>query len=501
MKYFRFLVSLKTAVVTILAIAASCTAGTFIESLYDTRTAQYYVYRSPWFLALLIFFGTIIAAVAISRFPWKPRHIPFLIAHLGILILLYGSWVTYQYGVDGSLQVAEGEAEGVVHLPEQMLYLVDEDSGNLLERREVPWVPPGVEFSGMVLEHHDLRVDRFIPHAEPVFQFSAARKIEGSAPSDRSAVSLKISGGPLPVQQEIWLYGGDASWRSLQVGPVFFVLIPSHRPDILKAFESAKASGTRFAIRVSEDGVAHYVAISKSGRIKKGRVQLKSDPSGKVQSVKVHPGWMAGRVSPNDPGIAIEFKKILPYAENTTQYRASRVQYGQDAPAPAIRLTSLTQGGVVWLGLGDRALFVSGEKKLRISFGEKQIRLPFNIALERFHIDRYQGTQSPATFRSKIRLDEKEIEISMNEPLVHKGFTFYQSSYIPADPRPTISVFSVNRDPGRWIKYLGSILLVLGSALLFTVKWIKRKMAGRLKGSASGSLQPQGLSSAGVVHG
>jgi hypothetical protein len=63
----------------------------------------------------------------------------------------------------------------------------------------------------------------------------------------------------------------------------------------------------------------------------------------------------------------------------------------------------------------------------------------------------------------------------MNEPLESKGYTFYQASYIPEVPRPVTTILSVNHDPGRGLKYWGSILLILGSISLYLVKVLQRK--------------------------
>ena len=61
-----------------------------------------------------------------------------------------------------------------------------------------------------------------------------------------------------------------------------------------------------------------------------------------------------------------------------------------------------------------------------------------------------------------------KVNISMNEPMKHAGYTFYQSSFQEDDMgRPTASILSVNKDPGRWIKYFGSALIVLGIVMLF----------------------------------
>src|SRR4051812_21722394 len=80
LKLFRLLSSLKLAVMVILGLAISLSTATILESLYDTPTAQYWVYRSLWFYCLLGGLGANIFFVAMSRYPWKKKHIPFLLA-------------------------------------------------------------------------------------------------------------------------------------------------------------------------------------------------------------------------------------------------------------------------------------------------------------------------------------------------------------------------------------------------------------------------------------
>ena len=100
-------------------------------------------------------------------------------------------------------------------------------------------------------------------------------------------------------------------------------------------------------------------------------------------------------------------------------------------------------------------------------------QMDFDLELVDFEVGRYQGTTRAATYASDVRVVEGDtksdvINISMNEPLYHKGFTFYQSSFSEDEfGKPTTSVFSVNRDPGRPWKYLGSILIVAGCIWLF----------------------------------
>jgi hypothetical protein len=174
----------------------------------------------------------------------------------------------------------------------------------------------------------------------------------------------------------------------------------------------------------------------------------------------------------------------IPRARSEVSFVPARIQYGANAPASAIRLE--TGESSIWLGLGDRATLdvrSAGDGKVKrftIGYFPRRIALPFGLKLRKFSIDRYQGTMSPSEFSSVVDVGggrDAPIEgrlISMNEPLKYGGYTFYQTSYIDAQPRPTISIFSVNQDPGRWMKYLGCLLIVLGTIWLFAMKYLKR---------------------------
>src|SRR5947208_2798410 len=128
---FRIFSSLRFAVVIITGIAVSLAIGTFLESFYDTRTANYYVYKSLGFQGLLFGLGVTIFCVAMSRYPWRKSHTPFLLAHLGILILLAGSWVTQRHGLDGSMQITESESRSTVDFESEVLAISDDSKVRL----------------------------------------------------------------------------------------------------------------------------------------------------------------------------------------------------------------------------------------------------------------------------------------------------------------------------------------------------------------------------------
>ncbi|HNQ89577.1 MAG TPA: cytochrome c biogenesis protein ResB [Verrucomicrobiota bacterium] len=96
---------------------------------------------------------------------------------------------------------------------------------------------------------------------------------------------------------------------------------------------------------------------------------------------------------------------------------------------------------------------------------------PFTLELVEFNHDTYQGTDIPRSFSSEIRVinpatgENRQVRISMNNPLRYGGETFYQSGYDERDPRVTI--LQVVRNPGWLTPYVSCTLVGVGLALQF----------------------------------
>ena len=76
-----------------------------------------------------------------------------------------------------------------------------------------------------------------------------------------------------------------------------------------------------------------------------------------------------------------------------------------------------------------------------------------------------------------MNVRDKPYTISMNEPMTHRGYTFYQMRYSPiVDPRTNQrtgqfqSVFQVGSNPGRPIIYTGCLLVVMGAFVQFYMR-------------------------------
>ena len=108
-KIFKFFASIKLAVVLIAVLIVASIAGTIYESSFDAKVARAYIYGAPWFNLWLLLLVANLTVSALSRWPWKKQHVAFLITHLGIITLLFGSLIGRIWGVEGTITVFKGE--------------------------------------------------------------------------------------------------------------------------------------------------------------------------------------------------------------------------------------------------------------------------------------------------------------------------------------------------------------------------------------------------------
>jgi cytochrome c biogenesis protein ResB len=124
-RILKFLASLKLAVLVIVLLGIISGWGTIVESRFNAEIAQKTVYKSIWMYSVLGILVVNLIAVIIDRIPWKKRHFGFISVHIGIIILLLGSYITQQQGLDGSMALDVGQSNGYVTLPETDLNIYE----------------------------------------------------------------------------------------------------------------------------------------------------------------------------------------------------------------------------------------------------------------------------------------------------------------------------------------------------------------------------------------
>src|ERR1700687_1576260 len=129
-KVLEFFGSLKLAVLLLVAITAVLAGATYYESAESTQAVMLRVYRTGGFNGLLALLAVNIAAAALTRWPWKRKHIGFVITHIGLIVLLGGCSAAFHYGTEGMMEMRVGDQPGsLVRVEEEALTVVVPGTG------------------------------------------------------------------------------------------------------------------------------------------------------------------------------------------------------------------------------------------------------------------------------------------------------------------------------------------------------------------------------------
>lgn len=115
---WKFLGSLYLAIFLIACAAIVVMAGTFIESQTGSHlAAEKVTYNHPFFMVLLAGFFVNILVSALHRWPFKKKHFPFLLTHLGLLLLISGVFLKNLFGIQGQMLLWEGSGSSRLFIP------------------------------------------------------------------------------------------------------------------------------------------------------------------------------------------------------------------------------------------------------------------------------------------------------------------------------------------------------------------------------------------------
>ena len=157
----------------------------------------------------------------------------------------------------------------------------------------------------------------------------------------------------------------------------------------------------------------------------------------------------------------------------------------QNRPALIYKIQGTSNGsdGIygLFLGQGLNDPFKINDQIFHSEYRRERTYVPFNIELIDFEKIMHPGTNVAKSFSSDVNLIENDIPrrtlIKMNEPLRHKGYTFFQASFID-DSDVETTVLATVKNYGRLFPYISSIIMSIGlliHLLLMIPKMIRRK--------------------------
>ncbi|MFH0981543.1 MAG: cytochrome c biogenesis protein ResB [Planctomycetota bacterium] len=158
----------------------------------------------------------------------------------------------------------------------------------------------------------------------------------------------------------------------------------------------------------------------------------------------------------------------------------------QREPALLLKLSKAEQTSEMWVQKhAPRPVTVDGVA-YEATYGDKQVPLGFQLTLNRFNIGYYPGGMRPRSFESHITIADlptggmQSHVVSMNHPVKHGGYSFYQSSYKQGGGR-TASFLSVSRDPGQPIVFAGYVTMLVGMVVVLGIRVADRRAVEKMR--------------------
>lgn len=427
----------------ILLFASAIGVATFIENDFGTVAAKAVVFNANWFNILLLLLAINLIANIVRTKMWEKKKLTMFIYHISFIVVLLGSGITRYISYEGTMHIREGATSSSIMSDQTFVDIKIVDDGKEISDSE------SILISSLNQE-----------------TYSESMNIDGKKFKFNSVQFIPNA------QEEIKEVMGN--------GSPFLVLITSFnkagRESHTIKYNTKKQIGPytlNFGDKAIE-GAINIKIIDDALVINSPTDIFTSSMSGETNDTISDGSWndFSSRFFYETGNLSIVLSKFYRKANSKlVSYQGNEVSL---MDAIMIEVVSgdetkliAAKGGKGYKG--ETSMFSINGADVSITYGSKDIELPFSIKLIDFQLDRYPGSMSPSSYASDVILIDEEqginrpTEIFMNNVLNHRGFRFFQSSY---DRDELGTVLSVNHDYwGTLFTYIGYFLMTLGMIL------------------------------------
>jgi cytochrome c-type biogenesis protein CcsB len=450
-KFIAFLFSMRLMAILILLFFVAIGYATFIENDFGTQTAKALIYNTTWFEVIIVLLSVNMIA-NINRYKlWRKEKWPVLLFHISFILIVVGAGVTRYVSFEGMMSIREGEQSNLIVSDRTFLqinvhdnaYQYSYDKPLLLHDYEGPleFLKSNNFCQDVKFLDNDISVDYvdYIPNAVDTL-------IVGEGIPTLTIVLAGANG-----RETYYLQEGRAK-RYLGLNFSFGTPLPGHVNFFYQNDE--------LMVQLPSDGEFMRMADRFQGSVKKDSIQPLM-----LRSLYMVDGQNFVIPILNEKATLTHYAGVNPEGQEMEDLLKVRVR--SNGEEQLIELFG--DKGFV----SNRNQFQLGGLNFSLSYGSKYYQTPFFIGLNDFQLERYPGSNSPASFASEVTLIDGEEKtnhrVFMNNVLDYKGYRFFQSSY---DQDELGTVLSVNHDFwGTWISYLGYLMMTVGMvATMFSKK-------------------------------
>ena len=450
-KFIAFLFSMRLMAILILLFFVAIGYATFIENDFGTQTAKALIYNTTWFEVIIVLLSINMIA-NINRYKlWRKEKWPVLLFHISFIMIVIGAGITRYVSFEGMMSIREGEQSNLIVSDRTFLqinvhdnaYQYSYDKPLLLHNYEGPleFLKSNNFSQDVKFLENDISVDYvdYIPNAIDTL-------IVGEGIPTLTIVLAGANG-----RETYYLQEGRAK-RYLGLNFSFGTPLPGHVNFFYQNDE--------LMVQLPSNGEFMRMADRFQGSIKKDSIQPPM-----LRSLYMVDGQNFVIPILNEKATLTHYAGVNP--EGQEMEDLLKVKVRSNGEEQLIELFG--DKGFV----SNRNQFQLGGLNFSLSYGSKYYQTPFFIGLNDFQLERYPGSNSPASFASEVTLIDGEEKtnhrIFMNNVLDYQGYRFFQSSY---DQDELGTVLSVNHDFwGTLISYLGYLMMTVGMiATMFSKK-------------------------------
>ncbi len=439
----NFILSIKFSGILLLIVAFAAGYATFIENDFGAIVAKAVVYNARWFEIIILLAFINIAWNAFKYNPLKTKRYTVFAFHISFLLIIIGAGITRYIGFEGVMSIREGQSSNKILSDQTYFQIKCIDGQNAFSAEEkvlFTQITSAKEKIRLKVgeEKYTLKTFEYVTNAQELI-----------VKAEYGPKMLNLSGTVDGRFTHFSLFEGETKRLGSQN----------------VSFQVEAQSNNTFNISATDNGL--FISLPENGKL----INMMS-----TTELALH----------KDSLYSFEEKLVYQMGDQSLTLREyyEHAQMGvekntesQNTGLNAIKFTLSNSKGdqiesyaIEGRGFEAPAKHIDFDgKHFDISYGSKNIELPFNIQLVDFQLDRYPASNSPSSYASQVILiDERsnlkrDFRIFMNNVLDYEGYRFFQSSY-DKDERGT--VLSVNHDWwGMMITYFGYGLMMLAMFL------------------------------------
>jgi hypothetical protein len=473
---WKFLTSLRLTIVLLAAAIILVFVGTVAqadEGLYQVQE-RYFTHwlvfgttlwgvKMPWFIwpggrlvgSLLL---VNLVAAHIKRFQWSTSKMGIHLTHLGIIILLTGQLASDLVKVESHMTFTEGETgnyiersrypelvfisdkspteEQVVSVPDPLIV-----KGGTIARPELPFIVKVKEYAsnGEVVSHQKAM--------EAAVRLTAAlATLDSEFSTPEALVPQAERAEETPGRVQVWRAALQAVGEKDVQDMIATVKKVADQPELAAKLQ------TELKTRFRDQMIKGFTA--QGGEMRLAAEKIAAGQTITADSLPAASTQGAGTHATLQPLPEVKDMDTRSFPYGVLEIEADGKSLGTWLVSTMLREQSIQVG----------------DKTVRVALREERQYLPYTIKLLHATHKVYAGSDTPKDFRSRVLIDNpiskenRETEISMNDPLRYSGLAFYQYQMTKdeADRSPGQSVLQVVRNPSWLMPYIGCITVAAG---------------------------------------